>query len=149
MIVLRNKNFSSKYDATDQIKQMKDSDILAEKEKHQDISQVATSTAGTALKGAAVGAGAAGAYGVLKGVKGTQGFMNKVAAGAKSGGKLAKTGAIIGGGLGAVKALANVNKTANDNAWYNTRLREAKAKSARRERKDWKNNVNNRDGYTY
>lgn len=145
MIVRRN---FSRYDDTDQIKQMKDSDILAEKKRKQNVGRNAAnagagmiaSGVGGALVGGALAAGHAGA---------TAAKGSKLAAMGRAG----KTGALIGGiGAAAISGLRSANKAnkqANENAWYNERLSKAQRQAKRRERKDWKNNITNREEYTY
>ena len=121
----------SKYDETDNLKRMNDADILAEeKKKKPGYGNVLTKAA----TGAAIGALAGGALGLRKGGTVTRGM---------------KTGAVLGGiamGLGAVnkrdKEVDNVN-------FYNKRLDYAQRQAKRRESKDWKANMTQREGYSY
>lgn len=129
----------TRYDDSDNLKRMKDSDILAEKPKQAPgYGSVATG----ALGGAAVG-GAAGLVGGMFGKRkpGTT-FFGRM-------GKMGKTGAILGGVVAGGLALHNRNKQAKDNEWYNDRLQYAQRQARRREKKDWKANMTQRDGYSY
>lgn len=148
MIVLR-KNFS-KYDETDAIKQMKDSDILAENRRKQNVGREAANAGSDMIKGAVTGGLAGGAVGYGLKTLNSQGKLlkrlGKGAAGIKGG---AIAGAIAGASLAGLKAANKVNKQANENSFYNSRLAAAQRQAVRRERKDWKNNINNREGYTY
>ena len=123
MILLR-KTFTQ-WDATDNLKRMKDADILAESKKP-------TSNYGGI--GSAVGAGLAAKNGtsIMKGLS--------------RGGKL---GAITGGLTAAGIALHKGKKQNEQNQFYNQRLEYAQQQALRRERKDWKQNMTQRDGYSY
>lgn len=118
----RLKNFT-KWDETDSIKQMKDSDILAEPKKNN--SSINYRVAKHGLLGAATG----GLVGALKGN--------------------AKTGAILGGLGGLALGNLKTSKEKEENKFYNDRLRYAKTMALRREKKDWKLNQTGREGYTY
>ena len=132
MIKFKQKVYTQ-WDQTDQLKQMKDSDILAEKKRSNTSLNVDTLKK-TAL-GAGVGAMAGGVLGSLK--KG----------GTFAGG--ARKGAILAGlGTGLVSAIQN-RQQKKENNFYNDRLKYAQKQALRREKKDWKNNMTNRDGYTY
>ena len=126
----------SKYDETDEIKRMKDSDILAAEEKHVDrenrASETVKNTGRKALTGAAIGAG----LGLLKGDK------SKAI-------KFAKIGALTGGGLGLIQSNKDNKSEADDIEFYNRRLRFAKKNAKRREARDWRENMTQREGYSY
>lgn len=128
MYILRRKTFT-KYDETDNLKRLKDSDILAEKKRR---TTNYGSIAGAGVAGAGIGAGI-GALGKL--AKNGKGF----------GGRGALAGAAIGSGL---TYLAG-RKKARENREYNNRLRYAQRQALRRERRDWVTNMTQRDGYTY
>ena len=129
----------TKYDDTDNLKRMKDSDILAEKPKQgPGYGSVAMGTLGGAALGGTLGAAA----GVFKKAKPGQSFWGKV-------GKTGKTGLILGGLAAGGMALHNRNKQAKENEWYNDRLQYAQRQARRREKKDWKTNMTQRDGYSY
>lgn len=116
---------------------MKDSDILAEnKKKTTDFGSIG----GSAVTGAVVGSGAGAIAG---GVARAGGSVLK---GAKIG---AGKGALVGAGVAAAAQYLKGRKQAKDNKFYNDRLAYAKRQAARRERKDWKGNMTNRDGYSY
>ncbi len=132
MIILRQKGFT-KYDETDQLKKMKDSDILAEKKKKNNYGRTVTS----GLNGAALGAGVGAVAGHLLKNKG-----GKV-------GKGAAVGAAAGAGLGAAVNLAAGSRKRRENREYNDRLEYAQRQARRRESADWKSNNTNREGYTY
>ena len=144
--VIRRKTYTI-YDETDNLKRMKDSDILAEKAK---AAPGYGSVVGSTLGGAVVGAGALGAAnGFRKMATAGPGFGNKMAGlgkGIKSGGKW---GAIAGGLVAGGMALSNRNKQAKENQFYNDRLEYAQRQAQRREKKDWKSNMTQRDGYSY
>ena len=132
MIKFKQKVYTQ-WDQTDQLKQMKDSDILAEKKRSNTSLNVDT------LKKTALGAGVGAlAGGVLGGLK---------KGGPFTGG--ASKGAILAGlGTGLVSAIQN-RQQKKENNFYNDRLKYAQKQALRREKKDWKNNMTNRDGYTY
>ena len=132
MIKFKQKIYTQ-WDQTDQLKQMKDSDILAEKKRSN------TSLNMDTLKKTALGAGVGAlAGGVIGGIRKSGTF---------AGG--ARTGAIIAGlGTGLVSAINN-RQQKKENNFYNDRLKYAQRQALRREKKDWKNNMTNRDGYTY
>ena len=135
---------------TDRLKQMRDSDILAEQEKEK----VSTTDAVGGLSAGKAAIGGAVAGGLISGIgrymKGGKGFFN---------GRGAVKGALIGGGLAlahnAIKGITSGKKAREaeeyneDVDFYNKRLREAKKQARRREAADWKNNMTNREGYTY
>lgn len=138
MIILRTKQFT-KWDETDHLKAMKDSDILAEKKRD-------TTSAGSMIRsglaGASIGAGigAAGA-----GVGKVLGFAKKPA----RLGRAAAVGAAVGAGIGATASWLKNRKKNNENRFYNQRLAYAQRQALRRERKDWKVGMTQRDGYSY
>lgn len=125
MITFREKSYS-RYDETDALKQMKDSDILAEKKKTTGSPEM-SSAVKPAVGGAAVGA-----------LLGGNGF--------KARSKGAAIGAVVGAGLG---LLNNYSKNKADNQFYNKRLNQAQRYARRREKIDWNQNMRNRTGYTY
>lgn len=131
MIKFRQKQYTQ-WDDTDQIKQMKDADILAEKKKKN------PSRLGGALKGGGVGSLIGATAGGLMGLK-----KGNVVGGLKK-------GAIAGGTIGAVGGGALIgNQERKENNFYNDRLEYAQRQALRREKKDWKQNMTQRDGYTY
>lgn len=140
--ILKRKSFT-KYDDTDNLKRMKDSDILAEQKK---TAPGYGSTVSGALGGAAVGGIAGAAAG------GLGGFMNKGARLATAGSRaasLGKLGAVAGALYMGGKALKKRDEQAQDNNFYNKRLSYAQRQAVRREKKDWKSNMTQRDGYSY
>lgn len=133
----------TRYDATDNLKRMKDSDILAEKPK--DVNNF-TGVARNAITGATA-AGVGGlALGAARGltVKGS-----RLASAGRLAGKYGKIGAIGGALVGAGLTVSKNRKQAEDNQFYNERLAYAKRQALRREKKDWKTNMTQRDGYSY
>ena len=135
MIILRQK-FYTQYDESDSLKRMKDSDILAEKKKKQGYSSTATS----ALGGAALGAGAGTIAAQILKKKG------------KYGGKIGKAAGLAAAGgaaLGAGAELIAKSKKRKENREYNDRLKYAQTQAKRREGADWKSNNTSREGYTY
>ena len=137
MILLR-KTFTQ-WDATDNLKRMKDADILAESKKP-------TSNYGEAAKAGLVGAATIGGIGsaVSAGLAAKNG--TSIMKGLSRGGKL---GAIAGGLTAAGIALHKGKKQNEQNQFYNQRLEYAQQQALRRERKDWKQNMTQRDGYSY
>lgn len=133
-MILKRKLYT-KYDETDALKRMKDSDILAATPKS--IPAPSSSNLGlSAGSGALLGGGIGSAIG---------GITKK---GIKKGGAY---GAIIGAGINTYRSL---NKASNkekieDIEFYNRRLAEAQKWARRREKLDWKNNMTNRQGYSY
>ena len=129
--ILKRKTFT-KYDETDNLKRMKDSDILAEeKKKSPGYRGVLRDAALGAAAGAALGGGI-GAYrkgGTLKGGM--------------------KTGAILGGLVMGAAGLRKKHKEDEEREFYNRRLEYAQRHAKRRERIDWRSNMTQRDGYSY
>ena len=138
---LKRKTFT-RYDDTDNLKRMKDSDILAEKKKRPETTGYHVAAAG--LGGALAG----GAIGSVVGVgKGTGSILkaNRWAKVPKAG----KVGALIGGGLAIAATASKRSKEKAENSWYNRRLEYAQRQAMRREKADWKANMTQRDGYSY
>lgn len=137
MIIFRQKEYAM-YDQTDRLKQMKDSDILAEQKRPTSASDN-TSLAKAALAGGTIAGIGAGVM---------NGRVFKTGAGIK--------GAIAGAGLAAgYNIYKNMTRSKEekqrykDNEFYNRRLEYAQRQARRREAADWKNNMVNRTGYTY
>ena len=140
--ILKRKSFT-KWDETDNLKRMKDSDILAEQKKKQPgYGGVAQNSIGGAVVGGAAGAGAGFISGFAK--KGA-----RVATAGARASKLGKLGAVGGALLMGGKALEERNDQAQENNFYNKRLAYAQRQAMRREKKDWKSNMTQRDGYSY
>jgi len=140
-IYLKRKLYTQ-WDETDNLKRMKDSDILAEqKKKGPGYGSVLSSTAGGALAGATVGAAALGIKHGIKN-KSMAGFAN----GLKKGGKY---GALVGGTIMAAGALRRKGKADRENKFYNNRLEYAQRQALRREHADWHSNMTQREGYSY
>ncbi len=140
--ILKRKSFT-KWDETDNLKRMKDSDILAEQKKKQPgYGGVAQDSIGGAIVGGAAGAGA----GLISGL-GKKGARIPTATARAS--KLGKLGAVGGALLVGGKALKERNDQAQENNFYNKRLAYAQRQAVRREKKDWKSNMTQRDGYSY
>ena len=112
---------------------MKDADILAEKKKSNTSLNLGT------LKDTVLGAGAGALVGGVMG-------------GLKKGGTLkggAMKGALLAGTATSIASALGNRKQKKENEFYNSRLEYAQRQALRREKKDWKNNMTNRDGYTY
>ena len=140
--ILKRKSFT-KWDDTDNLKRMKDSDILAEQKKKQPgYGGVASNSLGGAVAGGIAGAAAGIASGLGK--KGA-----RIATAGANASKLGKIGAVGGALLMGGKALKERNDQAQDNNFYNKRLAYAQRQAVRREKKDWKSNMTQRDGYSY
>jgi hypothetical protein len=122
---------------------MKDSDILAEQKKKQPgYGSVVSGSLGGATVGGVAGAAAGLASGLGK--KGA-----RIATAGARASKLGKLGAVGGALLVGGKALKDRNDQAQDNNFYNKRLAYAQRQAVRREKKDWKSNMTQRDGYSY
>lgn len=139
--ILKRKTYS-KYDDTDALKRMKDSDILAEKKKTPETSAAhyVSGGLGAGLTGGAVGLG----VGLARG----SGNIFKKTRWAKVG-KTGKAGLLIGAGIGLAGVASKRSKERAANQWYNDRLEYAQRQARRREKADWKANVTQRDGYSY
>lgn len=171
-VAVSEKSFT-KWDQTDQLKLMKDSDILAERKRPQSslsLGKSAVGAGGGALAGALIGSRfKAGGTGALAGAAiGGMAGMDKqtrektgigAALGTAVGGLLGmrtgnwKSGAMLGGTLGgaagAMTGVASGRKQNKENEFFNDRLEYAQRKAMKREKADWKNNMNNRGEYTY
>lgn len=148
-MIIKRKLFT-KYDETDSLKRMKDSDILAAKPKDiptPSSTGLGVSTMAGALVGTGIGAGV-GSVSKIANFRGNSTVIPKI--GIKKAGKY---GALIGAGYGAYRSLTspkrNGGETVEDVEFYNRRLREAQKWAKRREKLDWKNNITNREGYSY
>ena len=163
----------TKWDQTDQLKDMSDADILAEQKRKTSSLNLGKSVAGAGV--GAIGGGligkklGAGGTGALAGaaIGGMAGMdkqtREKTAIGASLGaaagmglslltkGKIsngAKLGAALGGTAGVISGVASGHKQNKENQFFNDRLEYAQGKAEKREKTDWKNNVNNREGYS-
>ena len=144
--ILKRKVFT-KWDETDNLKRMKDSDILAEQKRPTGPTASGIgNTLATTAAGTAIGATALGAAKGLSGAFGKAGSMGNALKGLKSGGKW---GALAGGVIAGTMALSKQNKQADDNRFYNKRLEYAQRQAKRREKADWKSNMTQREGYSY
>lgn len=140
--ILKRKSFT-KWDETDNLKRMKDSDILAEqKKKAPGYEGVVSGSLGGAAIGGVAGAAAGGLSGLTK-------SGARLATDGSKAAKLGKWGAVGGALLLGTKALKERNEQAQDNNFYNKRLAYAQKQAIRREKKDWKSNMTQRDGYSY
>ena len=140
--ILKRKSFT-KWDDTDNLKRMRDSDILAEEKKKQPgYGSVMSGSIGGAAVGGIAGAAAGGLSGLGK--KGA-----RIATAGSRAGKLGKLGAVGGALLVGGKALKERDDQAHENNFYNKRLAYAQRQAIRREKKDWKSNMTQRDGYSY
>ena len=146
MIIKRTKSFT-KYDDTDNLKRMKDSDILAENEK--DVPSYSSSVLPKAAAGAAIGAVGLGAAGALAKGLSKKSAGNRLASAAR-GGKAGLALGAIGGAL-ALGSLASKKreKEREDAQFYNKRLQYAKKQALRCEKVDWKQNMTQREGYSF
>ncbi len=141
MILLRQKYYT-KYDETDNLKRMKDSDILAEKKKDQNYG----STVASGLNGAVIGTGAGAITGaVLKRLKKKGKFSGKIVGAKKGAGIGAAAGALIGAGT----ELAINSRKRKENREYNDRLEYAQEQAKRREGANWKSSNTQKENYTY
>ena len=138
-MIIKRKLFT-RWDDTDRLKQMRDSDILAEKKKNAPgYGQVAAAAGAGVVAGGVVGGLTGGITGAVK----RGGSMLKGA------GRMGKLGMLAGGALAGSLAMHQRNKATKDNKFYNDRLEYAQRQSKRREKKDWKENMTQREGYTY
>jgi hypothetical protein len=171
-VAVSEKSFT-KYDQTDQLKGMTDADILAEQKRPTSSMNLGKSAVGAGagaiaggLIGKKLGAGGTGAAigaaaGGLAGMDGQTREKTGIgtALGSVAGGLLSmkagrgfKSGALVGGALGGtagmMTGIASGHKQNSENQFFNDRLEYAQSKAKKRERADWKNNMNNREGYT-
>lgn len=165
MLVLRLKTFGNAYAGrvsrttngynyadSDDLKRMKDSEILAEEEKQtpgygKTVGKAAKYGLGIGAAAAGAGALAAGAGALKDGYSLTSGQTWK-----SIGRKAGKWGGIAlaaGTAIGAAKGLVERNREKQQVDKYNARLNYAQRRAARRERTDFKANMSNRDGYSY
>lgn len=150
MVQFRQKYYTQ-WDETDQLKRMKDSDILAQQKRKANMASDAAdtfkSTISGALPGAAIGAAtglAAGATTIGKGH-----IFQGLAKAGKTAKNLGLVGAGIGAGVGLLKSLKNQAQQKKEREFYNDRLDYAQRHALRREKNDWRDNNLNREGYTY
>lgn len=137
MIIFKEKTYT-RWDDTDQLKKMRDSDILAERKKSGTLGNTAAKMGLGTVAGGVLGSVAGGVLGARSG-KGIVSGMKKGAV----------AGSLIGGAtVGTAAAIGNSGKQAEINH-YNNRLAYAQRQAARRERADWKGNMTGREGYTY
>lgn len=146
---LKRKTFT-RYDETDTLKGMKDSDVLAEKKRHQDVGRNVANGA-MAAAGAGIAGAATGYLGNVgyKAATAAKGARMSAALGAAKSWKPAAYGAGVAAGLSALRSAHKANKQAEENSFYNRRLGYAQKQARRRERKDWRTNQTQRDGYSY
>ena len=147
----------TRWDDTDNLKRAKDSDILAEdRKKGPGIGGPLTSAAQGAVIGAGVGAVGGG---LLKGIGNRKAIATTAKAGVANP-ALSKAilrgvkhsgiaGAAIGTAVGLSKGLKKYREKKQDINFYNKRLDYAKRQALRRERADWKQNMTQREGYSY
>lgn len=133
----------TRWDETDNLKRAKDSDILAE-EKKKKVGYGGALSSG--VQGAALGAGIGAAANMGLGAIGKNRANVNYLGKAKRGGV---AGAVIGASIMAGKALKKRRQENSDINFYNDRLGYAKRQALRRERKDWKENMTQREGYSY
>lgn len=148
MIIKIKRKLFTKWDDTDRLKEMKDSDILAEKKRSTGYGSVVSGAAGTALGLGAAGAVGGAAYGLSKMGK-VSGVANKARMVGRMAGGIAGKAALGGALIGGTIALAKRSKKSKENQFYNDRLEYAQRQARRREKKDWKTNMTQREGYTY
>lgn len=139
--ILKRKIYSQ-YDDTDNLKKMKDSDILAEKKKKPETSSARYISSG--LSAGLAGAGLGAAVGIARG----KGHIFKGSRWAKAP-KHGAVGLAAGAGLGLLSVASKRSKERADNAFYNDRLEYAQRQARRREKADWKSNMTQREGYSY
>ena len=140
----------TKWDQTDNIKRMKDSDILAEKERSAyNLGDAASSAVTGALVGGTLAAGLGGTINTGRVI--TKGITKPgvLAEAGKSVMRYGKRGAMIGGAVGLGHYFLKNKDKAEENRFYNRRLRYAKEQAERREARDWRTNNTQRDGYSY
>lgn len=147
----------TRWDDTDNLKRAKDSDILAEEKKRgPGIGGPLTSAAQGAVIG--VGAGAV-TGGILKGIGNRKAITSTVKSGVANPALTRSllrgikhtgiAGAVIGTTIGLGKGLKKYREKKQDVNFYNKRLGYAQRQALRRERADWKQNMTQREGYSY
>jgi len=138
MLVIQ-RNFT-KYDDSDEIKRLSDSDILAAKKKSNLSSYVK----------AARDLITSGAIGAVSGTALTMILSKKLGISVKEAAKVgALVGSTSGAAIGTVRSLKKSEEERESNRRYNKRLDEAKYQADRREKKDWQNQLTGRDNYSY
>jgi len=147
----------TRWDDTDNLKRAKDSDILAEEKKRgPGISGPLTSAA----QGAVIGAGAGAVTGgILKGVGNRKAITSTVKSGVANPALTRSllrgikhtgiAGVVIGTTIGLGKGLKKYREKKQDVNFYNKRLGYAQRQALRRERADWRQNMTQREGYSY
>ena len=147
----------TRWDDTDNLKRAKDSDILAEEKKRgPGIGGPLTSAA----QGAVIGAGAGAVTGgILKGIGNRKAITSTVKSGVANPALTRSllrgikhtgiVGAVIGTTIGLGKGLKKYREKKQDVNFYNERLGYAQRQALRRERADWKQNMTQREGYSY
>ena len=138
MKIIRFKTFS-KYDETDRIKRMKDSDILAE--DYKKTPGVSTKEVSRDLLAGAILGAVVGKVNKLSG--------NKLNLSSTDWRDSAKKGILAAGAYDVLKDMYRKHKDGDKVEFYNKRLKQAKKNAKRREESDWLNNTLNREGYTY
>ena len=128
----------SQWDEADNLKKMKDSQILAEDKKRVGYRKVG--------KGAGYGAAIGGTLGTVAG-----GALSLATSKGRNwkGALAGIPGAFVGAGIGGTIGAARRQKEADEAAFYNRRLKQAKKQALRREQMDWRSNISQRDGYSY
>lgn len=128
----------SKYDETDEIKRMKDSDILDAKpkkvNKEEQFKRILRKIGHKAAVGTAIGAGLS--------LLGKNRSWDKTL-------RNMKWGAGIGAIYGSIQSHGQNKQERDDSDFYNDRLEYAQKHARRRERSDWRNNMTQREGYSY
>lgn len=151
--IFKRKYFSSlDYDDTDRLKQMKDSDILAEKEQKKPGVGGALKTVGVTALGA--GAGMVAGRALDAGTQAVGMIRKKVPVNMNNFNlnrvnRAGKIGALAVGTTLAVKSMKDNREKRKTAEAYNDRLEYAQRQARRREKIDWKQNMTQRDGYSY
>ena len=141
-IIFKRKTFAipsatTRYDETDNLKRMKDSDILAADKKRADGSGFKNT-----IRDTAVGLGTGALIGAASGLLAKKNKWNKIQ-------RRGRQGAILGGLIMATAALKKNRADSENRDFYNRRLAFAQRQARRREAMDWNANMTQRDGYSY
>lgn len=150
MYKFKRKSFTF-YDETDNLKRMKDSDILAQQKRPtSDNAGALRSAAYGGTMGLTIGGLAGTALGGMamgqQGSRATSSILSGMGRGLKSG---AKWGFAAGTVMGIANHMRKNKSQLEENRQYNRRLEYAQRQAKRRERADWKTNMTQRDGYSY
>lgn len=143
-----NKGGYTKYDDVDRLREMTDSDILAEKKR--EVPSFTSAVLPKAVAGGLIGAVGLGTARAIRKATSSNAAGNRWNTFWKSGRTGARRGALLGALALGTMAYKQREKERDDNEFYNSRLNYAQYQARRREHKDWKQNMTSRrEHYTF